>query len=177
MHWFTRLSNNKFAWAFVSLSAWALVFAALYFQHVQDYLPCVKCIYQRTAVIGVAISATLPLLLNRLPIRLISIVLWGYASYMGFVVASDQIEVINYEGFFAPPCPIEPNFPQWLALHEWLPSIFAGPGDCADDSWQFAGYGMAEWMRIIFVAYMAGVVIAAVSTIASLFNRGPLAAK
>jgi len=128
---------------------------------VQDYLPCVKCIYQRTAVIGIALAAALPLIYPHVSVRVLAILLWLYSAYMGFIVANEHIEVIFDDSMFVAPCPIAPNFPSLLPLHEILPAIFQGPGNCLDNSWQFLSLGMAEWMRLIFSAYfvVAGVVL------------------
>ncbi|MEM0911264.1 MAG: disulfide bond formation protein B [Pseudomonadota bacterium] len=153
MVWLVEWSKTRLPWSILFLSAAGLVLSALYFQHVQDYLPCVKCIYQRTAVIGIAIAAALPMIYPHVVTRVFALVFWLYCAFEGFVVASEHIDVIFDDSMFVAPCPIAPNFPSLFPLHELLPAVFQGPGNCLDNSWQFLSLGMAEWMRIIFSGY------------------------
>ena len=153
MSWLIDWSKTRQPWGILFLSAAGLVLAALYFQHVLGHLPCVKCIYQRTAVVGLTVAAALPLIYPHVSLRIAAILLWLYSAYMGFVIANEHIEVIFDDSMFVAPCPIAPNFPSFLPLHEIMPSVFQGPGNCLDNSWQFLSMGMAEWMRIIFSAY------------------------
>ena len=162
MLWLVDWSKTRQPWLILFLTAFALVASALYFQHVQNYLPCIKCIYQRTAVIGILLAALLPLITPTLPLRLVGLGLWIYSASMGLITANEHIEVIYADSIFMPPCPVVPNFPEFLPLHDILPRIFDGPGDCADNSWQFLNLGMAEWMRIIFALYLlVGIAVAA----------------
>ena len=55
-----RWPESTLPWRLLGLSALGLLATALYFQHVLDLQPCIKCIYQRTAVVGILISALLP---------------------------------------------------------------------------------------------------------------------
>lgn len=153
MLWLIEWSKTRQPWSILFISALGLVLSALYFQHVQGYSPCIKCIYQRTAVIGILVGAALPLIYPHLSLRVIGLLVWLYSAFQGFVVANEHIEVIFDDSMFVAPCPIVPNFPSFLPLHEILPAIFQGPGNCLDNSWQFLSMGMAEWMRIIFSAY------------------------
>ena len=64
---FSALSNwaeRKWSWGLLFASAFVLELIALYFQYVMDLKPCIMCIYQRTAVVGVMLAAILPLLAN-----------------------------------------------------------------------------------------------------------------
>jgi disulfide bond formation protein DsbB len=148
-----QFSQQKYAWGLFALSALGLLLAALYFQHVMDLQPCIKCIYQRTAVIGLLIAAVIPLTYNHIATRVIAFLVWGYSAVLGFIVASEHLDIIFATNPFANICDIVPNFPSFLPLHEWLPSIFGATGQCNEDTWQFAGMGMASWMQIIFSMY------------------------
>lgn len=77
-----------------------------------------------------------------------------YATCEGLRVASAHIEKQSGASFFAT-CDLFPNFPSWMPLHEWLPSIFAATGDCSDISWRFFEMSMPEWVFYIFLGYMA----------------------
>jgi|AntRauMFilla1563_2_1112583.scaffolds.fasta_scaffold17037_3 disulfide bond formation protein DsbB len=155
MQWIYEFSQQKRAWALLSISAFALLITALYFQYAMDLLPCIKCIYQRTAVIGVLMAAVIPLLYNHTYTRLAAYSVWAYSCFEGIRVAREHLDIIFASNPFANICDIVPNFPSLLPLHEWLPAIFAATGDCNENSWQFSGIGMANWMQIIFGVYLA----------------------
>jgi disulfide bond formation protein DsbB len=109
------------------------------------------CIYQRSAMVVIVLSALLPLLMPNSLVRLIAYLGWGAASIWGWLLASEHLSILNSPNPFFTPCPIVPNFP--LPLYDWVPSIFGAPGDCLDQSWQFLGLGMPAWMQIIFAIY------------------------
>ncbi|WP_284215989.1 disulfide bond formation protein B [Agaribacter marinus] len=153
MFWLVDWSKTKLPWWLLFTCSSLLVASALYFQHALGHSPCVKCIYQRTAMVTLALSAGLPLIYMHIVTRLLSITVWLAASVWGLYVANSHVELIFFEGFFMPPCPIEPNFPSFMPLHNWLPAIFDATGECNDNRWQFLNMGMAEWMRIIFSGF------------------------
>ncbi|GBL03435.1 disulfide bond formation protein DsbB [Glaciecola sp. KUL10] len=146
-----KWSQNKSPWLVLFLSSLALVACALYFQHGLGHAPCVMCIYQRSAMVVIVLSALLPLLMPNSLVRLIAYLGWGAASIWGWLLASEHLSILNSPNPFFTPCPIVPNFP--LPLYDWVPSIFGAPGDCLDQSWQFLGLGMPAWMQIIFAIY------------------------
>jgi disulfide bond formation protein DsbB len=147
--------QSKNAWALLALSAFSLLVAALIFQHVYDHQPCVKCIYQRTAVIGIFLASILVLAFNHWLSRVIALAVWAYSALQGLLVAREHLEVIFDSNSLFYACDIFPNFPSFMPLHEWFPPIFDALGECNDNSWQFLGMGMASWMQIIFSIYLA----------------------
>ena len=146
-----KWSQEKIAWFTLFGSSLLLVLSALFFQHVLGHAPCVMCIYQRTAMLVIVISALAPLLFPNSVVRLIAYLGWGAASIWGWLLASEHLSILNSPNPFFTPCAIVPNFP--LPLYDWIPSIFGAPGDCLDQSWQFLGLGMPAWMQIIFAVY------------------------
>lgn len=163
MYTIKKFSQSKFSWMILALSAAGLLTAALYFQHVLDLQPCIKCIYQRTAVVGILLAALIPLIKNNIITRFIGFTIWGYSAFEGLRAAQSHLEVIFAENPFFAICDIVPNFPSFMPLHEWLPAIFAATGDCDDDTWQFFGMGMANWLEILFSAYLAVLAIVLVA--------------
>lgn len=163
MNWIYQFSQQKLSWALLGASAFSLLLAALYFQHVMDLQPCINCIYQRTAVIGVLIAALIPLLYNHFTTRYIAFFVWGYSCIQGINVAREHLDVIFSTSIIPPVCDIVPNFPSFMPLHELIPSVFGATGSCNENSWQFFGMGMANWLQIIFSVYLAilGIVLMA----------------
>ena len=76
MQWLSQWSTHKSSWALLSFSAFGLLITALVMQHVYDLQPCVLCIYQRTAVLGIGIAALLPVFYNHGMVRLIGYIGW-----------------------------------------------------------------------------------------------------
>lgn len=161
-------SRTRSPWAVVSLSAFALILAALYFQHALGHAPCVKCIYQRSAVIAIFFATLLPVFYPHFFIRTLALILWGTSAIWGLNQANAHLDVIFPEGFFVPPCPFVPDFPSFMPLHEWLPMVFDAPGSCNTNDWQFLSMGMPEWMQIIFSLYIAAWVIALIAQVLSI---------
>lgn len=166
--WLARWSRTRTPWAIVAFSAFALVLAALYFQHALGHAPCVKCIYQRTAVIGIFFAALLPLIFPHFMLRISGLIIWGISAIWGLIQANAHLEIIFPESFFVPPCPFFPEFPGFMPLHQWLPLIFDAPGSCNINDWQFLAMGMAEWMQIVFTLYIIGWVVAVIAQAVSL---------
>lgn len=126
--------------------------AALYFQYGMKLDPCVLCIYQRVAVFGLVVGG----LIGAIAPRLIVLRLAGYAGILASAVpglrfAFQQIAVLRGETF---DCSFMPDFPPWLPLHEWLPSVFQPTGMCGELDWYFLGFTMPEVMVGVFAAYL-----------------------
>jgi disulfide bond formation protein DsbB len=151
--WFEKWQTQRSSWLLLLLSALSLILTALYFQYGMELRPCIKCIYQRTAVFGILFAAIIPLIHNSKWTRSIGYFTWGLSSFWGFFIARGHVDLLTAANPFYAPCEIVPNFPSWLPLHQWLPSIFAANGDCLENTWQLLGMGMAQWMMIIFAFY------------------------
>lgn len=152
IHWISSQAERKAPWLLLFISAFGLLATALFFQHVNGLNPCVMCIYQRTAVIGVMLSALLVVIINHGLTRMIAFTGWAVSSIWGFLIAREHYEIIHSDSFFAS-CEIVPNFPSFMPLYNWIPFLFEAKGDCLDDGWRFAGLGMPEWMMVIFAVY------------------------
>lgn len=158
---FANLSKRPLPWLLLLIGAAVLYVLALYFQYGMGLEPCVKCIYQRTAVLGIMAAGFVGVLgYGVWPTRWAALALWLYSSVQGFIVAYDHWDLQTSKNAFFAVCESHPNFPQWLPLHEWLPGLFAAPGLCGDIDWQFLGLGMPGWMMVIFAAFtvLAGAV-------------------
>ena len=147
------------------MSSALLIVTALYFQHLMDLQPCIKCIYQRTAVFGILVSSLLPIIWQHSLTRLLGFIGWGVASIWGFLIAHEHVDILFAANPFFVVCDIIPNFPAFMPLHEWFPAVFGATGDCTENSWQFMNMGMAQWMRIIFATYAIAWLLMLVSRI------------
>ena len=148
-------------WKLLFVSALALVIAALYFQHVEELHPCIMCIYQRTAVIGIMLSALMGIFVSQIaPLRIVAQAGWLISAGWGAWIAYDHVQLQSdpFGAFVG--CEFVPRFPSWAPLHEWLPDVFAATGSCGDIDWSFAGMTMPQWMLIILSAFLlTGVIV------------------
>lgn len=148
-------STNRLAWLLLFLVVLGFEGTALYFQHGLHLAPCTFCIYIRCALFGILAAAILGLIYPKLWIlRLIAILFWLYCAYVGFQLAWQlarmQFPLIS-NSFEV--CPAQPNFPSWLPLHDWIPSVFRAQGPCSVTQWQFLTLEMSQWMIISFGAF------------------------
>lgn len=147
-------------WVLLFLAAGLLFILALYFQHAMALEPCVKCVYQRVAVIGVILSALVGGLGYKFWLtRWLGLAGWIYSSFEGLRIAYDHWDLQTSKNAFFAVCESEPNFPSWAPLHDWLPDLFAAPGLCGDIDWEFLGIGMPGWMSLIFGGFLVVAVL------------------
>ncbi|NMH61324.1 disulfide bond formation protein DsbB [Alteromonas sp. MYP5] len=149
----SRWAGHSSSWLLLFISALGLIGAALYFQYGMGLEPCIMCIYQRTAMVGIMLSGLLVALFNTLPTRMIGFAGWGISSGWGWLLAREHVDILHAPNPFFANCEIVPNYPDWAPLHEWLPAMFEAKGDCLEDGWRYLDKGMAEWMVIIFAIY------------------------
>jgi len=150
-----KLSTIKTSWMLLGFSALAFELAALYFQYQLELWPCIMCVYQRVAMMGVMfagfITAVAP---NIALVRLLGFSLWGVSAVWGLLIAIEHVQIqTNTDPFAFSACERVPNLPDWFALHQWFPAIFEAGGDCNGVDWQFLGLSMPMWMVVAFAAY------------------------
>lgn len=150
-----NLVEKKWAWGLLFLSSLGFELAALYFQYGMELLPCIMCIYQRTAVFGIMFTAIPALIVNNLVTRFIGYVGWGISAVWGLLIAIEHVDIQTAVNPFFASCEIIPNFPSWAPLHKWIPDVFAATGSCGDIDWSFMDQSMPEWMIVIFATYTA----------------------
>ncbi|SHG81387.1 disulfide bond formation protein DsbB [Ferrimonas marina] len=154
----SRFSQQRLAWALLLLSAIGLFIAALVFQYALNLEPCLYCIYIRVAVVALALAALVGLLAPRNPaVAGVGFLGWAISAGWGLQLSLTLVEKqagTQPTGLFGPSCDYIPNFPSWMPLHQWLPSLFEPRGQCGDEAWQWLGITMAEWMVVVFVIYL-----------------------
>ena len=153
--------NKPFAWLLLFLGCSGLLAAALYFQMVLGLEPCVKCVYQRMAVVGIGLAAIVGLFGSGFWLtRWAALIGWLYSSYQGLLIAYDHWDLQTSKNAFFAVCESAPNFPGWAPLHEWMPGLFAAPG---------------LWMTVIFAGFLLiGIIVAVCHIIASFKKKDGL---
>ncbi len=152
---------QRWPWAFLMISAISFEIIALYFQYGMGLEPCIMCIYQRVAVLGIAIACIPPLINPKMkPLRYLGHIGWFVAAGWGVKLAREHVLMQDPENFMlAMSCDIFPNFPDWMPLHVWFPAVFEPRGTCDSIDWQFLGLSMPGWMYLIFAVYFLTAVV------------------
>lgn len=152
MNWLANLAQKRTPWGLLALIAFTFEVTALFFQYQMGLEPCIMCIYQRTAMLGLLIAGIIGTINpHNMVFRVSALVIWGVSGIWGLLLAREHIDMQTTTDPFAFTCAFEPNFP--LPLHEWIPHFFAATGDCGNIDWQFLGLSMPAWMEVIFAAF------------------------
>ncbi len=145
-----QFSKQRLSWLLLLVIIIGFELCALYFQHVMMLAPCVMCVYERVAMLGIAGFAAIGLLQPNNPlVRWVGLLGWAYSSYRGLELAREHV---NYQFNPSPfvTCDFFPNFPSWAPLNEWVPWMFEPTGDCSKVVWQFFDLSMPQWLVVIF---------------------------
>ncbi|OAT37555.1 disulfide bond formation protein DsbB [Proteus myxofaciens] len=162
-HW----SQNRSSWILLALTAIGLEATALYFQYGMELMPCVMCIYQRIAVLGILVAALIGATAPKMALmRIVGGFLWLYSAYRGIELSWEHTQLIINPSPFAT-CDFFVTLPSWFPLHEWFPSVFQATGDCSISQWKFLSLEMPQWMLIIFSAYFIVGLLVLISQVTS----------
>ncbi|NLS13891.1 disulfide bond formation protein DsbB [Vibrio sp. SM6] len=147
-----QFSKQRLSWALLLAFMIFFELCALGFQHIMMLSPCVNCIYERVAMLGIAGAAIIGLLAPQNGVlRWLGLAGWGYSAYRGLEISAQHVEYQFNPSPFAS-CDLWVTFPSWLPLDQWAPWMFVASGDCAEVDWIFLSLSMPQWLVIIFAA-------------------------
>ncbi|MDH3000390.1 disulfide bond formation protein B [Chelonobacter oris] len=149
-----QVSLSRGGWFLLLISCLAFEAAGLYFQHVMKLEPCVMCIYERVAILGIALAALIGLIAPHfLLIRLSALIIGLFSAVQGLLLA-----VLHTDYQLNPnpwdQCPLMVDFPATLPLNKWFPQVFEAYGSCSELQWSFLGFAMPQWLIVVFAAYV-----------------------
>ncbi|MCF7372501.1 MULTISPECIES: disulfide bond formation protein DsbB [Vibrio] len=145
-----QFSKGRLSWLLLLLFVVFFEACALYFQHVMMLAPCVMCIYERVAMMGVGVAAIVGLMAPNNPVfRWLGLIGWGLSSYKGLLLAQQHVDYQFNPSPFAT-CDLFVTFPSWAPLNQWAPWMFEAYGDCSKIVWQFLDLSMPQWLVVIF---------------------------
>lgn len=158
---FSNWPALRWPWFVLASSSLILETTALYFQYAMGLEPCVMCIYQRLAIMGIAVSCLPALIAPYIQAtRTLSFLGWAISAGWGAMISYEHVQMQNPANLFlAMSCDVIPNFPSWLPLHELLPSVFEARGTCGSIDWQLLGLSMPQWMLGVFSSYLLVLVL------------------
>ncbi|MFH4366631.1 disulfide bond formation protein DsbB [Vibrio diabolicus] len=145
-----QFSKGRLSWLLLLLFVVFFEACALYFQHVMMLAPCVMCIYERVAMMGVGVASIVGLMAPNNPVfRWLGLIGWGLSSYKGLLLAQQHVDYQFNPSPFAT-CDLFVTFPSWAPLNQWVPWMFEAYGDCSKIVWQFLDLSMPQWLVVIF---------------------------
>jgi disulfide bond formation protein DsbB len=152
--------ESRYAWGTLAVSALFLELSALFFQYGMQLEPCLLCVYERTAVLGVFAAGLIGVVApSRLWLRVAGYLLWGASAGWGLYLAVRHTGI--QLGVIEPPlsCNFEAQFPSWAKLDQWLPYVFQPSGYCDEIQWRFLSLSMPQWMVVIFALYILALLL------------------
>ena len=154
-----RWNRSAWFWLFLIVLCIALEASALVYQYVFYYDPCVLCVHIRAWILGILAASVLGLLLRSNRGGLIISNLLVLLCSLGFVERSYR--TLGTEmGFLDGACSMNPNFPSFLALNKWLPSVFEPLTSCGYTPWVIPQIlSMAQALMALSVGLALGMFI------------------
>jgi len=141
-------SEKRWFWLAFLAFCFCLEGAALFYQYVLEYSPCVLCIHVRILVLAFMTVALLALFsLKNWPALLIVHLLMIVLS-AGLLERSYQLFGTE-RGFILGSCSMESGLPSWFALDEWFPIFFKVWEPCGYTPELLFGITMAEALIVL----------------------------
>nr|WP_277756062.1 disulfide bond formation protein DsbB [Vibrio parahaemolyticus] len=147
---------------------------ALYFQHVMMLAPCVMCIYERVAMMGIGGAAIIGLIAPKNALfRWLGLIGWGLSSYKGLMLAMQHVDYQFNPSPFAT-CDLFVTFPSWAPLNQWVPWMFEAYGDCSKIVWQFFDLSMPQWLVVIFAGNLVALALIVIAQFFPVKRKNPI---
>ena len=149
-----RITQQRASWLLLLGSALFLELCAMVFQHGLGLFPCVMCIYERIAILGILAAALLALINpQKWWLRWPALLIWLGSAIEGLRLSLRHVDIqLNPSPFNT--CSPFAEFPSWLPLDKWVPWLFNPTGDCAELQWSFLGWEMPQWLVLFFAVYL-----------------------
>ncbi len=143
-------SLGQSPWYWLSLIAIGLgsESIALFYQYVLDLRPCVLCIHVRIWMLALVIVASLALLIRHSRKLLVVAHVLVTLIMAGLLETSYQL-LGTERGWVFGSCDFNLGLPEWLALEEWLPSVFKVWEACGYTPELLFGVTMAEALLVM----------------------------
>lgn len=143
-------SMDRELWICLLLTSFSLLSVSLYLQFYQGLKPCVLCIYERCALLGICIAGIVGMLAPKSPLRYLAFIIWLVSAAKGISFTWQNI-VIQVGTPYYKVCDLYVNFPTWLPLNKWFPQIFKSTGSCLEKQATFLMLDTSQWLIIFFV--------------------------
>jgi disulfide bond formation protein DsbB len=145
------IARSRLYWFLVLLACLALEGVALYYQYILDYGPCVLCVHIRAWIAGIALVALLMMIVGG-PLAAL-----GHLASLGLALGmlrSSYVTLGVERGTIIDACTMDPQFPSWLPLHQWLPTLFEPWEPCGYTPMLAFNVSMAEALIVISLLWV-----------------------
>lgn len=151
---FRKWSTLRTAWFMLVLSGLAGEGCALVLQYGFNLQPCVMCVYQRAALLGIIVAGLVGMIAPSGKLRYLAILLWLAAAAVTLNLAWQHTMLQLHPPLFAT-CDYLARFPTWLPLERWAPAVFVAKGaSCMDKSWTLATLSLPEWLVFVSTVWL-----------------------
>ncbi|ELB2161259.1 disulfide bond formation protein DsbB [Vibrio parahaemolyticus] len=169
-----QFSKGRVSWLLLLLFIIFFEACALYFQHVMMLAPCVMCIYERVAMMGIGGAAIIGLIApNNALFRWLGLIGWGLSSYKGLMLAMQHVDYQFNPSPFAT-CDLFVTFPSWAPLNQWVPWMFEAYGDCSKIVWRFFDLSMPQWLEVIFAGNLVALALIVIAQFFPVKRKNPI---
>lgn len=169
-----QFSKGRVSWLLLLLFIIFFEACALYFQHVMMLAPCVMCIYERVAMMGIGGAAIIGLIApNNALFRWLGLIGWGLSSYKGLMLAMQHVDYQFNPSPFAT-CDLFVTFPSWAPLNQWVPWMFEAYGDCSKIVWQLFDLSMPQWLVVIFAGNLVALALIVIAQFFPVKRKNPI---
>jgi protein dithiol:quinone oxidoreductase len=166
MNRYFHLSEKPAYWLTLILATVSLLTVALYFQYGRGELPCLMCIQVRLWVVLLFFVAMIGFFSRYKPV----FNLLPQAAVVGCGIGLlDRAYLLlgTERGFVFSDCGFSLGLPHWLALDDWLPSVFRVETSCGYTPELAFGITMAEALMVLSVVLL---IVSSVVLLAGLYS-------
>lgn len=160
------LGASAWYWLGLLLLAISMEGAALFFQYVLDYGPCMLCIHVRIWVFGLLLVALFTLAVRGTTSLLVAGHLLVGAIGIGLLERSWQLLGVE-RGTIEGMCTMDLGLPAWFALDSWFPTLFKAWEPCGYTPQLLFGITMAEVLVVLSVTLLATSLAFVIATLAA----------
>ena len=150
---FKSFSCSRWYWGLALFTGIALLSVALFYQHVFDERPCLLCIQVRLWVVLFIVVSLFGLLIRHNQVMNSTAHLLVTLTAVGLVDRSYQL-LGTERGFIFGDCGFDLGLPEWLAIDQWLPSVFYVESACGYTPELIFGITMAEALILFSVCLL-----------------------
>jgi len=141
------ISHSRWYWVLAFISGISLLGGALIYQHVLGERPCLLCIQIRLWLsLLILVSFAGLFVLNNRVINSVAHMLMALVA-VGLTERSYQL-LGTERGFVFGDCGFDLGLPAWLALEEWLPSVYYVHTSCGYTPEIVFGITIAEFLMV-----------------------------
>lgn len=160
----SAFAQSHWYWLAVFVVGLLIEVFALYYQYVLDEPPCVLCIQARVWVLAGMLIALIALATRKWFV-VQGVLHLGLVASLALLLERSWTVVLIERGLYEGQCGMDPGFPAWLALDEWLPAMFEVWVMCGYTPILALGISMGEALVASSILLMGIAIIAFVLTV------------